>query len=145
MQEPGYNTPIPSPTGESFSTTTGIATANNSGMGATSTLPAELQGFNFGAFWFNWIWAIAHNSWIGLIALVPYVGFIMAIVLGFKGNEWAWQNRKWDSVEHFRATQRVWTKWAIILAIITAVLLVLVFVLTIIGSSVSQSFNRAAP
>lgn len=102
--------PIPTPGGIPVQPYSGV---NDSGTGATAVLPPELQGFNWGALLMNWIWSIAHNSWIGLIALVPYVGFVMAIVLGFKGNEWAWQNRKWDSVEHFRATQKVWTKWGV--------------------------------
>jgi len=63
----------------------------------------------------NWIWAIGMQTWIGLLALVPYAGFIMAIVLGVKGNEWAWQNRKWESVEQFNNVQRVWTIWGVAL------------------------------
>ena len=33
------------------------------------------------------------------------------IVLGIKGNEWAWQNRPFRSVQEFRDTQRVWGMW----------------------------------
>lgn len=64
-------------------------------------------------FW-NWIWALGNSTYIGLLALVPYVGFIMAFYLGFKGRELAWKNKRWDSLEHFNRVQRSWTKWGLI-------------------------------
>ncbi|HEX8832934.1 MAG TPA: hypothetical protein VF719_01975 [Abditibacteriaceae bacterium] len=113
------STPIPSPTGEMSHGWNAPSTgANDSGQGAQSVLPAELKGFSWAAFLMNGIWSIGHNTWIGLISFVPYVGFIMAFVLGFKGNEWAWQNRKWDSIEHFKKTQRVWTIWGVALTLL---------------------------
>lgn len=143
MQEPGSQppygspgAPIPPPTGGPVNPYGGYTGANDSGTGATAVLPEELKGFNWGAFLLNWIWAIGHSTWLGLIALVPYVGFIMAIVLGFKGNEWAWQNRKWDSVEHFKATQKVWTLWGIGIVVVS---IVLTFVLVILGAAVSST------
>lgn len=84
------------------------AYGNNSGQGPNSTLPPELQGLNWGAFLLNWIWGIGNNTWLALLALVPGVGFIMSFVLLVKGNEWAWANKQWDSVDHFKATQRKW-------------------------------------
>jgi hypothetical protein len=118
---PSYNAPIPSPTGgmPAVFTNSGV---NDSGTGATAVLPAELRGFNWGGFLLSLFWAIAHNTWLGLLCLVPGIGWIMSFVLGFKGNEWAWQNRKWDSIEHFRATQKVWTIWGIIIAVLMLVL-----------------------
>ena len=82
---------------------------NTSGQGATSAVPEEIKGWNWGAFWLNWIWSIAHNVWIGLLALV--LGLIMSIILGIKGNEWAWQNRRFESIEQFRAVQAKWAVW----------------------------------
>jgi hypothetical protein len=78
---------------------------------------AQIQGWNWGAFLLNWIWAIGNNVWIGLIALIPAASLVMAIILGVKGNEWAWQSRKWQSVEQFRRTQAVWTMWAVIILV----------------------------
>ena len=46
----------------------------------------------------------------------------MAIVLGVKGNEWAWQNRRWESVEQFKEVQRIWTKWGVIVFFVSLVL-----------------------
>lgn len=78
---------------------------------ATVEIPDGIKGWSWGAFLLNWIWAIGNRTWIGLLALIPYVGFIMAIILGIKGREWAWKNKQWDSVEHFNAVQRKWSMW----------------------------------
>ncbi len=86
---------------------------NTSGQGSSAVLPREIRGWNWGAFLLSWIWSIGNSVWIGLLALIPYVGFIMAIVLGVKGSEWAWQNKRWDSIEHFKKTRSTWTKWGI--------------------------------
>ena len=88
---------------------------NNSGGGKTSELPPGLGGWSWGAFLLNWIWAPFNKTWIGLLALVPYVGFVVAIYLGVKGRELAWRNKRWDSVEHFNRVQRSWSKWGLIL------------------------------
>ncbi len=87
---------------------------NTSGLGKDSEIPEGIKGWSWGAFMFNWIWAIGNKSWIGLLALVPYVGFIMAIILGFKGREWAWKNKKWESVEQFQRVQRKWSLWSLL-------------------------------
>ena len=125
-----YSAPIPAPTGQ-MPAAFANSGVNDSGTGSTAVLPDELKGFNWGAFLLNWIWAIGHSTWIGLLCLVPYVGIIMQFVLGFKGNEMAWQNRKWDSVEHFRATQKVWAKWGIGLVILGLVIGVLAVIASI--------------
>ncbi|MGH1486479.1 MAG: hypothetical protein ACRBCI_09685 [Cellvibrionaceae bacterium] len=90
-------------------------TENTSGMGKGVELPEGVKGWSWGAFMLNWIWAIGNKTWIGLLAFVPYVGFIMAIVLGVKGREWAWQNKQWDSIEHFNRVQRRWSFWGLII------------------------------
>jgi len=91
---------------------------NTSGMGKAYPVPEGVSGWSWGAFLFNWLWALGNKTWIGLLALIPYVGFIMAIVLGVKGREWAWQNKKWQSVEHFNRVQRRWSIWAACLLVI---------------------------
>jgi len=67
------------------------AAGNTSGMGSTAAVPQEIMGWNWGAFFLSWIWSIGNSVWIGLLSLVPCLGFIMVIVLGVKGSEWAWQ------------------------------------------------------
>ena len=95
---------------------------NDSGTGATAVLPPQLRGFNWGAFMLGWIWSVGNRTWIGLLCFIPAAGWPMTFVLGFKGNEWAWQNRHWDSPEHFRKVQRQWAIWAVVLLAIWSVL-----------------------
>lgn len=90
---------------------------NTSGQGNGAPLPPGIAAWSWGAFLLNWIWAIGNSVWIGLLALIPYVGFLVAIYLGIKGREMAWRKRRWDSIEHFNRVQRSWSKWAIILTV----------------------------
>ncbi|HEX9997302.1 MAG TPA: hypothetical protein VGB45_09180 [Abditibacterium sp.] len=121
-QNPYNSPPIAAPTGESPFVQQLPPGANNSGMGAQSVLPDELKGLNGGAFFLTLFWAISHSVWIGLICLVPYVGWIISFVLLFKGNEMAWQNRKWESVAQFKEVQRKWLIWGIILFVVSLIL-----------------------
>ncbi len=76
-------------------------------------LPDGVKGWSWGAFLLNWIWAIGNSTWIGLLALIPYVGILVAFWLGFKGREMAWKNRQWESVEHFNRVQKKWSRWGV--------------------------------
>lgn len=76
-------------------------------------IPDGVKGWSWGAFCLNWIWAIGNRSWIGLLALVPYLGWIMVFWLGFKGREMAWKNKQWDSLEHFNRVQKRWSQWGV--------------------------------
>jgi len=95
---------------------------NNSGKGKGFPLPEGVAGWSWGAFLLSWIWAIGNKTWIGLLALVPYVGIVITIYLGFKGREWAWQNKRWDSVEHFQRVQQRWSFWGVTI-VLTALIL----------------------
>lgn len=81
---------------------------NTSGMGLQAQVPSEIQGWSWGAFFLNWIWGLFNNTFIALLCFVPCVGWVMPFVLGVKGNEWAWRNKKWESVESFKIAQRRW-------------------------------------
>ena len=94
------------------------AAENTSGQGPTAVVPPEIQGWNWGAFLLNWIWAAVHKAWLGF-ALAFFLGIIGAIVCGLKGNEWAWQNNRYDSVEQFRESQGKWTKWGVIILVVS--------------------------
>lgn len=87
--------------------------ATPSPSAASMDIPPGIAGWSWGAFLWNWIWAIFNNTWIGLLALIPGVNIVMIFVLGAKGREWAWKNKKWDSVEHFNRVQRKWSVWGI--------------------------------
>jgi hypothetical protein len=71
-------------------------------------IPAELDRWNWGAFFLNWIWGIGNSTYIALLALIPVVNIVMIFVLGARGSRWAWRNRYWRDAEHFRRTQRNW-------------------------------------
>jgi len=91
---------------------------NSSGQGKGGHVPSDLYGWNWGAFLLNFIWAIGNKTWIGLISLVPVIGLAMPVVLGLKGNEWAWQNNRWENVDYFRAVQKKWAVWGVCIALV---------------------------
>ncbi|NEO19850.1 MULTISPECIES: serine/threonine-protein kinase [unclassified Moorena] len=105
---------------------------NNSGQGGLGDpripIPDEIKGWNWGAFLIPWFWPMTNNVWIGLIAWVPQLGWLMAIALGAKGNEWAWKSRRWRSIEHFKAHQR---GWAIVGILFGAPLSVMLWILVL--------------
>jgi len=103
---------------------------NTSGQGESADVPQEIIGWNWGAFFLNWLWGIRHKTYIAFFCIIPVVGFVMMIVLGMKGNEWAWQNKRWESIEQFQHEQKIWTKCGIILAIVLLFLGLLGFILT---------------
>jgi hypothetical protein len=100
---------------------------NTSGQGSLAAIPIEITGWNWGAFFFGWLWGISNGVMISLLTLVPYVGAIMFIVLGVKGNEWAWRNRRWDSIEHFRNSQRKWGIASAVVFLLSVIMLLFIF------------------
>jgi hypothetical protein len=91
--------------------------------------------WNWGAFGVSFWWLIFHGWWplaLGLIALNAGIGFLpggywvrlcvaygVQIVLGLLGNRLAWQNRSYESIEHFFDVERVWMVWGITLSILS--------------------------
>lgn len=71
-------------------------------------IPNEVRRWNWGAFFLTWIWGIGNNVLISFLVWVPFLGLIMPVILGIKGGEWAWQKKRWDSIEHFQRVQRIW-------------------------------------
>jgi hypothetical protein len=92
---------------------------NTSGQGKLAAVPPEIDRWNWGAFLLNWIWGLGNDTYIALLALVPFVNLPMVFVLGANGSRWAWQNRRWDSVEHFQRVQRKWAKWGVIILVVS--------------------------
>ena len=82
---------------------------NTSGQGIASVVPPEIDRWNWGAFFLNWIWGIGNNTFIALLMFVPLVNIVMPFVLGVKGSAWAWRNKRWESVDQFRRVQRYWS------------------------------------
>jgi hypothetical protein len=112
------------------------------------TIPAEIDSWNWGAFLFHFIWGLRNKAYITFLAIVPallggffdhayrarggvvtlaldylcfFIILIMLFVFGWKGNAWAWRNKRWDSVEHFKRVQRRWAKWGAIIWIFALV------------------------
>ena len=56
-------------------------------------IPPELDRWNWGAFFLNWIWGIGNSTYIALLMFVPLVNIVMIFVLGAKGSRWAWLRR----------------------------------------------------
>jgi len=93
---------------------------NNSGQGKDSpVLDIVAKRFNWGAFGFSWIWGLCNRTYITLIVFplalicwIPIIGSLIflgvCILFGIKGNKWAWQNKRWQSVEHFHRVQKNW-------------------------------------
>lgn len=113
---------------------TDTAMLSTSGQGLSAVVPPELQGWNWGAFLLTWVWGIGNRVWLALLALIPIplVGLAIAILLGVKGNEWAWQSKKWDSIEQFRRAQRIWLYWGIA-SLIAPLILIVGIILIIVG------------
>jgi len=114
--------------------------ANTSGRGRLDHLPEGVAGWSWGGFVFSWIWAIGNRTWPGLLGLVPGVGLVMRVLLGMKGRQWAWQNRRWDSVAQFRRVQRRWSIAAGVVA-----LLVLIALIAAVATATLPAHQRAAP
>lgn len=83
--------------------------------------PKNINCFNWGACIITPIWGLFNNTPIACIAFVlpfiPYLGWLLSILFsiycGAKGNEWAWENKEWESINHFHSVQRKWAIWAV--------------------------------
>lgn len=71
-------------------------------------LPDEIRGWNWGAFFLNWIWGLGNKTYIALAMFIPGVNLLVPFLLGFMGNKWAWRNGEWEDVDDFLASQRRW-------------------------------------
>ena len=106
-----FFTEVPSKMGRPETPT--LATENTSGQGKLTVVPQEIKGWNWGAFLLGLIWGAGNNVWWSLILFIPYFSVIWMFVIGIKGSEWAWKSKRWDSIEHFKRTQKKWRNWGI--------------------------------
>jgi serine/threonine protein kinase len=117
--------------------------SNNSGAGYlfdnSVKVPDEIQGWNWGAFFVPGVWCITNQVWIGLVSWADFsivttiftLGMtwpMMAILLGVKGNEWAWKSRRWRSVKEFKRHQRLWAIVGFFIFMILLILITLIIV-----------------
>lgn len=69
--------------------------------------------------------------------------FGIAIYLGLNGNRLAWRNRRFDSVEDFKACQRIWGWWGLGLFLAGIALFVLLVVVIFVGVAASMGTGGA--
>ena len=110
-------------------------------------LPYELRGWNWGAFVLSWIWGIANKSYISLLVIplsfIPFLGLGMSVYLGVKGNELAWKNRQFTSLDQFRQIQKTWSYWGIALFASTCLLIVPGILATLVISQLGSATVKA--
>ena len=105
---------------------------NNSGKGNLPIINLVSKKFNWGAFYFTFFWGLFNKSYktLWILALcvmfpliyvnvyfsIPYLIGLLALPIwfGIKGNTWAWQGKRYNSIEHFHSVQK---KWAIAAAV----------------------------
>jgi len=113
---------------------------NTSGQGTHALVPVEVDRWNWGAFLMHWMWGLGNNTMIALLMWVPLVNLVMPFVLGAKGSAWAWRNKRWDSVDHFRRVQRIWAVIGLILWFLMGLFIAgMVLLFFVIGASMKQS------
>lgn len=101
-------------------------TAMNPNYCENTDIEKEISKWNWGAFFLGWLWGLFNKSYWALLTLIPipFFGNAWAIICGIKGNEWAWKNKKWESIEQFKTIQRKWVLYGVIFwGIISAVTL----------------------
>ena len=105
-----------------------LATENTSGQGKLAVVPQEIKGWNWGAFLLGVIWGAGNNVWWSLLLLIPYLNMVWSFVMGVKGSEWAWRSKRWDSIEHFKKTQKKWRDWGIGLTVFVILIYIIIFI-----------------
>lgn len=75
----------------------------------STPVPSEIRGWNWGAFLISPLWCMTNQVWFGLLSCLPVIGLPINLLLGLKGNTWAWRSRPWASVPAFKSHQRGWT------------------------------------
>ena len=98
---------------------------NNSGQGDVPSVKVVTDKFNWGAFILTWIWGIHYKKWVTLLIfpaiLIPPIALVLQIWFGIVGNKWAWQSKRYKSIQEFHDIQKKWATvgvWIIIINII---------------------------
>jgi hypothetical protein len=99
---------------------------------STDNNAAAVRKWNWGAFLLSWIWGLGNKTYIALLCLIPVVNLVMIFILGARGSEWAWKNRKWESEGQFTRIQGLWTAFGLGLYVGYTVALVLLIVALVI-------------
>lgn len=123
---------------------------NTSGQGSAATIPEQIRGWSWGAFIFTWLWGLFNRTWIALATLIPVIGIVVWILCGLKGNEWAWRNKRWDDVEHFKRVQRKWALAGLVMVLLVvasgaAAVLLGISLSSLVDEAEVSAQSKAAP
>lgn len=124
----------------------GTDTSVNNSNGTSLTLrdQRELGKWNWGAFYFGWLWGAFHKVYMALIQLLlillpivfrllginPLIGLTIssigmlaiAVWLGIKGTQMAWDKKAWRSIDHMKQSRHNWNIAALICFLVSLVL-----------------------
>ena len=90
--------------------------------------------FNWGACAVPFIYGLCNRLYIwAVLGLIPYLNIIVAIVLGFRANEEAWEKEPYKTQDEFIATQQNWNTFGIV-AIILQIFLGLFILIAVCGA-----------
>lgn len=115
---------VPEPTQQTFAPPGGITQPQPS---EEARIEVELAKWNWGAFLLSFIWGTFNGVARAWLVWVPIYGFYELFMLGKNGNRWAWEGKRWQTIDAFHAMQRKWAIWGwvctpfLILAIIGTV------------------------
>lgn len=99
--------------------------------------PQCLNSWNWGAFYWGWIWGIGNGVYWPLITLIPYVGQVAALIimfiLGANGSKYAWEKFNGTAAE-FDEKQHSWAVAAGIAFLICIVIVIIAVIVIAAGS-----------
>lgn len=118
---------------------------------SSTQIDREVDKWNWGAFYFGWIWGIFNKVYISLLQLVAtIIAFGLTLIglaiispffslsslgisiwLGVKGSRMAWDNGAYRNLEHFRNVRHAWTMAAAIVFGISVFLIIISLLLFI--------------
>ena len=126
---------------------------NNSGKGNVPVIKVVSDKFNWAAFLMPILWGLFNNANKTAFVLIP--GLIVPVLLGLcknsvpalvlaplstlcslsnivlciwcgiKGNTWAWQNKRYKSIEHFHSVQKNWAIGSILFLFVIPITLII--------------------
>lgn len=106
-------------------------------------VPEQIKGWNWGAFMFSIVWGIGNKVYWPLLGLIPYVGLVVVIVTGVKGNEWAWNSGEYTDINTFLAVQGTWNRAGkVMFFVVLAIIVLAILMLLVTGASLSQYAAR---
>lgn len=79
-------------------------------------IDAEIEKWNWGAFFCSWLWGIFHKIYwpllIILLSFIPYLGLVcvlcLDVYLGIRGSRIAWECGKYKDFDSYKNAQHEW-------------------------------------